>query len=84
VPCKGGTSLKLAHDATDNAKMRDERKPELPRHGVGTVGDFSFAVFSLTHAECGEDGVVELRLNERLLLGWCPSCAALETFRSSD
>jgi hypothetical protein len=60
----------------------DERKPELPRNGAGNVGDLSFAVFSLTHAECGEEGVIELRLDERLLVGWCPSCAALETFGS--
>lgn len=51
-------------------------------YGAASTGDISFAVFSLTHAGCGEDGVIELRLNERLLLGWCPSCAALETFGS--
>jgi hypothetical protein len=85
VLCKGETSLKLDHDATDNGKMRDdERELELPKNGAGSVGDLSFAVFSLTHAECGEDGVIELRLNERLLLGWCPSCAALGTFGSPD
>jgi hypothetical protein len=50
----------------------DERKLEL-----------SFAAFSLTHAECGEEGIIELRLDERSLLGWCPSCAALETFGST-
>jgi hypothetical protein len=62
----------------------DEREPEPLRYGAVSVGDLSFAVFSLTHAGCGEDGVIELRLNERLLLGWCPSCAALETFGSPD
>jgi hypothetical protein len=60
----------------------DERKLELSRNGAGNVGDLSFAVFSLAHAECGEEGMIELRLDERLLLGWCPSCAALETFGS--
>jgi hypothetical protein len=85
VVCKGETSLKLDHDATDNGKMRDdERELEPLRNGAGSVGDLSFAVFSLTHAGCREEGAIELRLNERLLLGWCPSCAALETFGSSD
>ena len=64
--------------------MRDEKKLEPPRNGTGSVGDFSFVVFSLTHAGCGEEGVIELRLGDRLLLGWCPSCAVLETFGSFD
>jgi hypothetical protein len=85
VVCKGETSLKLDHAATDNAKMRgDERELESLRYGAVSVGDLSFAVFSLTHAGCGEEGVIELRLNERALLGWCPLCAALETFGSPD
>lgn len=83
--CKGETSLMLDHDATDNCKMSDdERELEPLSSGAGRVGDLSFAVFSLTHAGCGEEGAIELRLNERLLLGWCPSCAALETFGSPD
>ena len=58
----------------------DRGKLELPKDGVGSGGeDLSFAAFSFTHAECGE-GVIELRLGERLLLGCCSSCAALETF----
>jgi hypothetical protein len=77
VVCRGKTSLKLDHDATDNGKMRgDERELEPLRNGAGSVGDLSFAVFSLTHAGCREEGAIELRLNERVLLGWCPSCAA--------
>ena len=61
----------------------DERELELLRKGAASsVGDLSFIVFSLTHAWCGEEGVIELRINERMLLGWCPSCAALETFGS--
>jgi hypothetical protein len=56
----------------------DEGKPDSPRSAV----DLSFAAFSLTHAECGEEGVIELRLGDRLLLEWCPSCATLKTFRS--
>jgi hypothetical protein len=75
--------LQLDHDATDNAKMRGgEERVDPPNNGVRSVEDFSFVVFSLTHAECGEEGVIELRLGERWLLGWCPSCAALETFGS--
>jgi hypothetical protein len=84
VVCRGKTSLKLDHDATDNGKMRDdERELEPLRNGAGSVGDLSFAVFSLTHAGCGEEGVIEVRLGESLLLGWCPSCATLGTFGSS-
>jgi hypothetical protein len=52
-----------------------------PRDNGGSGAGLSFAAFSFTHAECGE-GVIELRLGERLLLGWCRSCAALETFYS--
>jgi hypothetical protein len=62
----------------------DEVRGHPPRDGAASVGDFSFVVFSFTHAECGQEGVIELRLGERLLLAWCPSCAALETFGSFD
>ncbi len=82
--CKGETSLKPDHDATDNGKVRDaERDLEPPVNVAADVGDLSFVVFSLTHAGCGDEGVIELRLDEHLLLAWCPSCAALETFGSS-
>jgi hypothetical protein len=85
VVCKGGTSLKPDHDAPDNAKMRDdERDLESLRNGAVGDGDLSFAVFSLTHAGCEAECVIELRLNKRLLLGWCSSCAVLETFGSPD
>ena len=85
MECNGETSLKLDHDATYNGRMRgDERELEPPRARAVSVGDLSFAVFSLTHAGCGEDGVIELRLSERSLLGWCPTCADLETFGSPD
>ncbi len=61
----------------------DERELKLLRKGAASsVGDLSFIVFSLTHAWCGEEGVIELRINEQMLLGWCPSCAALEVFES--
>jgi hypothetical protein len=78
--------LKLDGSVTDNdGKVHnDEGKVDLPKDAVGSCGDLSFAAFSLTHAECGPDGVIELQLCERLLLAWCPSFAALETFGSLD
>jgi hypothetical protein len=55
-----------------------------PRHGGARIaGDFSFMMFSLAHAACGEEGVIELRRGERLLLVWYASCAVLEIFSSS-
>jgi len=42
-------------------------------------GEFSFAVFSLAHAGCGDD-VLEVRIGERMLLVWCMSCAVMEVF----
>ncbi|MDQ3863808.1 MAG: hypothetical protein M3317_09960 [Actinomycetota bacterium] len=42
-------------------------------------GDLSFAVISLAHAACGDD-VLEVRIGERLLLGWCMACAVMEVF----
>lgn len=41
----------------------------------------AFAAFALNHAGCG-DAVLELRLGERCILGWCPSCAAMRVFVS--
>jgi hypothetical protein len=41
----------------------------------------AFAAFSLSHAACGDD-LLELRLGERCLLEWCPSCAAMRMFVS--
>ena len=48
------------------------------------VGDdpLAFAVFTLIHAVCGE--VVEVRVGERYILSWCPSCAAMRTFVSPE
>ena len=57
---------------------------ETTGNGAGSAGDLAFVIFSLTHADCGEEGVIELRLGERSLLGWCPSGALLETFGSFD
>jgi hypothetical protein len=80
---RGETSLKLDQDAADNATVSEvEREPQPLRNGVVGDADLSFAVFSLAHAECGEEGAIELRLDEHSLLVWCPSCASLETFGS--
>ena len=46
-------------------------------------GDLSFAVFSLTHAACGDD-VLEIRIGERLLLEWCTECAVMKVFGSCE
>ena len=64
--------------------LDDEERVDTTRNDAGSVGDFDFIIFSLTHAGCGEEGVIELRLGERLLLGWCPLCAALEAFGSFE
>jgi len=42
-------------------------------------GDLSFAVFSLSHASCGDD-VLEVRVGELMLLEWCMECAVMEVF----
>ena len=41
----------------------------------------AFAAFALNHAACGE-GLIEIRLGERCILEWCPSCAAMRVFVS--
>ncbi len=64
--------------------LDDEERVETTRNDAGSAGVLAFVIFSLTHAGCGEERVIELRLGERLLLGWCPSCALLETFGSFD
>jgi hypothetical protein len=70
--------------ADEDGEMRgDEGRGDLQRSGTESSDDLSFAAFSLTHAECGES-VIELRLSDRLLLGWCLSCAVLETFGSLE
>ncbi len=40
----------------------------------------AFAAFALTHAACCD--VVEVRIGERCILEWCPSCQAMRTFVS--
>ncbi len=64
--------------------LDDEERVETTRNDAGSAGDLAFVIFSVTHADCGEERVIELRLGERSLLGWCPSCALLETFGSFD
>ena len=60
--------------------MRDleERTPPKPFDD----DPLAFAVFALTHAACGD--VTEVRIGERCILGWCPSCATVRTFVSPD
>lgn len=40
----------------------------------------AFAAFALTHAACCD--VVEVRIGERCIVEWCPSCQAIRTFVS--
>ena len=42
----------------------------------------AFAVFALTHAACSD--VTEVRIGERCILGWCPSCAVMRAFFSPE
>ena len=59
--------------------MRDLEERTPPE----AADDFlAFVVFALTHAACGD--VVEVRVGERCILGWCPSCTTVRTFISSD
>ncbi len=70
---------------TDDGRMLDDEEGvETTRHDAGSAWDLAFIIFSLTHAGCGEEGVIEVRLGERSLLGWCPACAVLETFGSFE
>ncbi len=57
----------------------DDGLSDRPVEGAGNGEGYSFAAFVLTHARCG-DGVIELRLGERLLVEWCTACAASRTF----
>jgi hypothetical protein len=61
--------------------MRDlvERTPP---EDVVIDDPLAFAIFALTHAACG--GVMEARIGERGILGWCPSCTTVRTFFSPD
>ena len=58
---------------------------ELEERTPGTVAErqaLLFAVFALNHAGCG-DNVLEVRIGERCILGWCPACAAVGVFVSA-
>jgi hypothetical protein len=62
--------------------MREHEREDVPA-GADTGGfDASFAVFSLIHAGCGDD-LVEWRIDEGLLLVWCPPCSVLGLFGPS-
>ena len=69
----------------DTANMlRYDVEPVYPVEAeVPGGGDLSFAVFSLAHAECGDD-VLEVRIGERMLLEWCTGCAVMEVFGSCE
>jgi len=81
---RGVCTLKLDGDPTDNVAMSEEKRGNYLAKRAASTADFSFLIFSLSHAECGEQGVIELRLGERVMLGWCPLCAVLRTFESPD
>lgn len=62
--------------------MRDDGvSGAFPQDGSAVV-DLAFAAFVLAHTAC-EDATVELRLDEDLLVEWCPACAALGVFVAS-
>ena len=61
--------------------MRDLEE-RTPPEDVDDDVPLAFAVFALTHAACGD--VMEVRIGERCILGWCPSCATVRTFFSPD
>ena len=48
---------------------------------VDPGSNLDFLAFALSHAACG-DGPVEVRVDERCLIEWCPDCAQLATFVS--
>ena len=61
--------------------MRDLEERTPPEDAV-TDDPLAFAVFALTHATCGD--VMEVRIGERCILGWCPTCATVRTFFSPN
>jgi len=61
----------------DHIGMRDLEE-RTPPEDVAIDNPLAFAVFALTHAACGD--VMEVRIGERCILGWCPSCASVRTF----
>jgi hypothetical protein len=68
--------------ADTNSVVRYDVELVGPAEATGE-GELSFAVFSLAHAACGDD-VLEVRIGERMLLGWCMACAVMEVFGSCE
>jgi hypothetical protein len=67
-----------------SGRMRyDVHPPDLSEVGTLEEGDLAFAVFSLTHAVCGDD-VLEVRIGEHALLEWCTACSDMRIFRPSE
>ena len=64
---------------TDSVMRYDVEPVDFPEIGTSGEGDLSFAVFSLSHAACGDD-VLEMRLGEYTLLEWCTACAVMKIF----
>jgi hypothetical protein len=60
----------LMRELEEGIPAEDELQEEL----------LAFAAFALAHAACCD--VVELRIDERRILEWCPSCATVRTFVS--
>ena len=70
--------------ADTDSMVRYDVEPVGPVGAEATgEGDLTFAVFSLAHAACGDD-VLEVRVGERMLLGWCMACAIMEVFGSCE
>lgn len=57
-----------------------ELEESVPAENVLEEELIAFAAFALTHAACCD--VVEVRIGERCILEWCPSCRAMRTFVS--
>ena len=60
----------LMRELEEGIPAEDELQEEL----------LAFAAFALAHAACCD--VVELRIDERRILEWCPSCATVRMFVS--
>lgn len=58
-----------------------ELEESIPAEDVLQEELIAFAAFALTHAACCD--VVEVRIGERCILEWCPSCAVVRTFVST-
>lgn len=71
-------SLKPGDRTTQNREMRDEEAAALSLENSALDKDLFFVLFVLTQTGCGVP--VEVRLDEGLLLEWCPRCAVMETF----